>query len=441
VAALSLGCKVNAYDTEAMLALFAQKGYEIVPFDSRADVYLINTCTVTNIGDKKSRQMIRRACKQNEEAIVVACGCYSQLNPEEAGRIPGVSLILGTGERGRVVELVEQLEHRRGDRRGAARAVADIARERAYEPITLGNGRLTDRTRAFIKIEDGCDRFCTYCAIPYARGPVRSRRPEQVLAEVEKMAALGCKEIVLAGIHVASYGKDLKDMDTNLASLLTLVHEIKGIQRLRFSSMEPTLMDGSFLRVIRDLPKVCDHFHLSLQSGCDATLKRMNRRYGVQAYRQAIEGIRAAFPRTGLTTDMIVGFPGETDKEFAESCAFAEEMQFSKIHVFPFSAKKGTPAAGFPDQMPEPVKAERARRLTAISDKAREAFLRQWIGRTLSVLFEQQSAYNLYEGHAANYARIKAAADHNAVNQIWNARVLSVEGDWLNAELIDRAEE
>ncbi|MDR1537038.1 MAG: tRNA (N(6)-L-threonylcarbamoyladenosine(37)-C(2))-methylthiotransferase MtaB [Clostridiales bacterium] len=431
-AALTLGCKVNAYDTEVMLGLLSKAGYEIVPFDSEADVYIINTCTVTNTGDKKSRQMARRAASMNSRAVIALCGCYAQVNPEEAKNIPGVSLVLGSADRGRIVDAIDRFIARGS----ASEESALIMDKREYEPVFLSSGAFSGKTRAYLKIEDGCHNFCSYCIIPYARGPARSRRPEDALAEARRLASGGVKEIVLTGIHVASYGKDLKNAD--LAGLISKIHEIDGIERLRLSSIEPGFMDSGFLEKISALPKVCCHFHLSLQSGCDKTLKAMNRRYDTHEYSQSIDRIRERYPEANLTTDMIAGFPGETEEDFMESYEFARQMKFSKIHAFPYSPKKGTPAASFAGQIPRAEKARRQALLLELSDEAGKAYHSQFIGQSLPVLFECEADTDIYDGHAANYMKVRAACSASAVNQILNVKIVSAGKDLAEGEIVQR---
>ncbi|MBQ7103300.1 MAG: tRNA (N(6)-L-threonylcarbamoyladenosine(37)-C(2))-methylthiotransferase MtaB, partial [Anaerotignum sp.] len=335
-ASFALGCKVNQYESEAIAELFQEKGYEIVDIDDVADVYVINTCTVTNFGDKKSRQLIRKVKRQNENAIVCVVGCYAQTAPQELMKVEGVNLVLGTKDRAQIVEMVENYKVENG----VESHVSDIMKERLFEPLSIQ--KLANRTRAYLKIQDGCSQYCSYCIIPYARGPIRSRDPQDVIAEVKRLAENGFREVVLTGIHVASYGKDRKD--TSLIEILRQVHEVEGIDRIRFSSIEPNVVTEEFAQAIADMPKVCDHFHLSLQSGCDKTLKEMNRKYDTEKYRQAAATLRKYLPEVALTTDIIAGFPGETEEDFQASYDFAKEIGFAKIHAFPYSPKKGTPA-------------------------------------------------------------------------------------------------
>ena len=377
-ASFALGCKVNQYESEAIAELFAEKGYEIVGIDEEADVYVINTCTVTNFGDKKSRQLIRKVKRQNENAIVAVVGCYAQTAPKELMEIAGVNLVIGTKDRAQIVEMVEQYNRANG----VENHVSDIMKERVFEPLSIQ--KLANRTRAYLKIQDGCSQYCSYCIIPYARGPIRSREPQEVVAEVKRLAENGFKEVVLTGIHVASYGKDRRD--TSLLDILKQVHEVEGIERIRFSSIEPNVVTEEFAQTMAALPKVCDHFHLSLQSGCDKTLKEMNRKYDTEKYRQAAATLRKYLPKVALTTDIIVGFPGETEEDFRESYAFAEEIGFAKIHVFPYSPKRGTPAAARKDQLLNAVKSERSHTLIQLSDRMAADFLADAVGTDAEVL-------------------------------------------------------
>lgn len=388
IAFITLGCKVNLYDTEAMAELFTEKGYEVVDFEEYADVYLINTCTVTNLGDKKSRQMIRRAKRINPNSVVVATGCYAQVASEEVAKIEGINIVIGTKNRSEIVETVENYVAENG----VVNNVSDIMGEKEFEPLQIS--RLTNRTRAYIKIQEGCNRYCTYCIIPYARGPIRSRKPEEVIEEVKKLAENGFKEVVLTGIHVASYGLDLGNI--TLADIIEKVHSVNGIERIRFSSMEPLAIDDDFVARMAKLPKVCDHYHLSLQSGCNRTLKRMNRKYNAEQYAEACERLRNAFPNVAITTDIIVGFPDETEEDFKESLAFAEKMKLDKIHTFPYSPKKGTPAAKMKNQISGDVKSQRSKEMIALSDKMNIDFLNNNIGKTVPVLFEDMENGRFY---------------------------------------------
>ena len=419
IAFITLGCKVNLYDTEAMAELFTEKGYEVVDFEEYADVYLINTCTVTNLGDKKSRQMIRRAKRINPNSVVVSTGCYAQVASEEVAKIEGINIVIGTKNRSEIVETVENYVAENG----VVNNVSDIMGEKEFEPLQIS--RLTNRTRAYIKIQEGCNRYCTYCIIPYARGPIRSRKPEEVVEEVKKLAENGFKEVVLTGIHVASYGLDLGNI--TLADIIEKVHSVDGIERIRFSSMEPLAIDNEFVARMSKLPKVCDHYHLSLQSGCNRTLKRMNRKYNAEQYAEACERLRNAFPNVAITTDIIVGFPDETEEDFKESLAFAERMKLDKIHTFPYSPKKGTPAAKMKNQISGDVKSQRSKEMIALSDKMNIDFLNNNIGKTVPVLFEDMEN-GFWQGHTTNYIKVLAKSDENLNNKIVDVKLDKIHG-------------
>lgn len=422
-ASFALGCKVNQYESEAIAELFAEKGYEIVGIDEEADVYVINTCTVTNFGDKKSRQLIRKVKRQNENAIVAVVGCYAQTAPKELMEIAGVNLVIGTKDRAQIVEMVEQYDRANG----VENHVSDIMKERVFEPLSIQ--KLANRTRAYLKIQDGCSQYCSYCIIPYARGPIRSREPQEVVAEVKRLAENGFKEVVLTGIHVASYGKDRRD--TSLLDILKQVHEVEGIERIRFSSIEPNVVTEEFAQTMAALPKVCDHFHLSLQSGCDKTLKEMNRKYDTEKYRQAAATLRKYLPKVALTTDIIVGFPGETEEDFRESYAFAEEIGFAKIHVFPYSPKRGTPAAARKDQLLNAVKSERSHTLIQLSDRMAADFLADAVGTDAEVLYERAVGDGIYEGHTTNYMKVHGRSETDLTNRIAKTHITRAEGEML----------
>ena len=422
-ASFALGCKVNQYESEAIAELFAEKGYEIVGIDEEADVYVINTCTVTNFGDKKSRQLIRKVKRQNENAIVAVVGCYAQTAPKELMEIAGVNLVIGTKDRAQIVEMVEQYDRANG----VENHVSDIMKERVFEPLSIQ--KLANRTRAYLKIQDGCSQYCSYCIIPYARGPIRSREPQEVVAEVKRLAENGFKEVVLTGIHVASYGKDRRD--TSLLDILKQVHEVEGIERIRFSSIEPNVVTEEFAQTMAALPKVCDHFHLSLQSGCDKTLKEMNRKYDTEKYRQAVATLRKYLPKVALTTDIIVGFPGETEEDFRESYAFAEEIGFAKIHVFPYSPKRGTPAAARKDQLLNAVKSERSHTLIQLSDRMAADFLADAVGTDAEVLYERAVGDGIYEGHTTNYMKVHGRSEADLTNRIAKTHITRAEGEML----------
>ena len=422
-ASFALGCKVNQYESEAIAELFAEKGYEIVGIDEEADVYVINTCTVTNFGDKKSRQLIRKVKRQNENAIVAVVGCYAQTAPQELVKVEGVNLVIGTKDRAQIVEMVENYK----TENGVENHVSDIMKERVFEPLSIQ--KLANRTRAYLKIQDGCSQYCSYCIIPYARGPIRSRDPQDVIAEVKRLAENGFKEVVLTGIHVASYGKDRHD--TSLLEILRQVHEVEGIERIRFSSIEPNVVTEEFAQAIAEMPKVCDHFHLSLQSGCDKTLKEMNRKYDTEKYRQAAAILRKYLPEVALTTDIIAGFPGETEEDFQASYDFAKEIGFAKIHAFPYSPKKGTPAAARKDQLLNAVKAERSHRLIELSDKMADDFIQAYVGKEVEVLYERAVGEGVYEGHTTNYIKVQGTSEKDLTNVICRTKITKAENEEL----------
>lgn len=425
IAFTTLGCKVNLYDTEAMIELFEKDGFSIVDFDDFADIYVINTCTVTNLGDKKSRQIIRRAKAINPDAIVVATGCYSQVAPEEVAKIEGVNIVVGNKNRLEIVNTVKDYLEKNDTT--VLNTVSDIMKERVFEPLSVTE--LKNRTRAFLKIQEGCNKFCTYCIIPYARGPIRSRLPEDVISEVENLAKNGFKEVVLTGIHILAYGNDFKDTKISLIDIIEQVHKVDGIERIRFSSVEPLVITDEFISRIKKLPKVCNHYHLSLQSGCDNTLQRMKRAYSCEQFEEAITKLRNNFEDVAITTDIIVGFPGETDEDFEQSYNFVNKIKLSQIHSFPYSPKKGTKAATFENQISNNVKAERNKKMIALGKNLTNEFLNSLIGKTLPVLFERKNSQNLFEGHTTNYIKVCVPSDADITNNILNVSLISIQND------------
>ena len=414
----NLGCKVNAYETEAMQELLEQAGYEIVPFQEKADVYIINTCTVTNMADRKSRQMLHRARKMNPEAVVAACGCYVQEKPDEAADC--VDIVIGNNRKKEIVRILEEYENSRGvekKRPGEPlKDLVDIGHTKEYEELSLS--RTAEHTRAYIKVQDGCNQFCSYCIIPYARGRVRSRSKDHVLEEVQALAGAGYQEVVLTGIHLSSYGIDNGE---DLLSLILAVHEVEGIRRIRLGSLEPRIITEEFVRTISGLPKMCPHFHLSLQSGCTETLKRMNRRYTAEEYFEKCELLRKYFHEPALTTDVIVGFPGETQEEFEASRAFVDKVDFYETHVFKYSRREGTKAAVMPNQVPEPVKAERSAILLELSKKKQKAYEERLLGTTQEVLIEEEIERDgeIWQvGHTREYVKAGIKSRENLVNQL-----------------------
>ena len=440
----NLGCKVNAYETESMQQLLEKAGYEIVPFEEKADVYVVNTCSVTNIADRKSRQMLHRAKKRNPDSVVVAAGCYVQTAKERALTDASVDILIGNNKKHQLPEMLEQFfavrqedkDREDGDakeqqsgvcnHRGAL-AIVDIAKEHEYEKLSVN--RTTEHTRAFLKVQDGCNQFCSYCIIPYARGRVRSRGLSEVLREVERLAASGCREIVLTGIHLSSYGLDL---GTDLLSLIQKVHQISGIARIRLGSLEPKIVTEEFAQQLSQLPKLCPHFHLSLQSGCDATLQRMNRKYTCEQYAQGCELLRKYFDHPAITTDVIVGFPGETAEEFETTRSFLEQIGFFEIHIFKYSLRKGTRAAQMPQQVPEDVKHARSEQLFSDQAPRNEAFLNWYLGKEVQVLLEEKVSFGETEylvGYTKEYVKAAVLATGelciNSENKLITARVVS----------------
>lgn len=407
----NLGCKVNAYETEAMQELLEDSGYEIVPFHEKADIYIINTCTVTNMADRKSRQMLHRARKMNPDAIVAACGCYVQEKPEEVADC--VDIVIGNNRKKEIVHILEEYEK---GREGIRKDLVDIGHAREYEDLHLS--RTAEHTRAYIKVQDGCNQFCSYCIIPYARGRVRSRSMESVRGEVETLARNGYQEVVLTGIHLSSYGIDT---GTDLLSLIRTVHEVAGIKRIRLGSLEPRIITEEFAEAIAGLPKMCPHFHLSLQSGCTETLKRMNRRYTAEEYYEKCELLRRYFLEPALTTDVIVGFPGETEEEFKASRDFIDKVDFYETHVFKYSRREGTKAAAMPDQVPEEKKTRRSNILLDLSRKKQAAYEQRLLGTTQEVLIEEEIRRNgeIYQvGHTREYVKIGIRTEKKLANRL-----------------------
>ena len=400
VAFYTLGCKVNQYETNAMEQQFIQNGYKIVENTEKADIYVINTCTVTNMADRKSRQMLRRVKEINQSAVIVVCGCYAQVAKKELEQIPEVDIILGINEKNKIVQIVEEYLANKDN----IIEVADVSKQKEF--LDFGDVTYTEKNRAVIKVQDGCNMFCSYCLIPYARGRIRSRKIENVVSEIEKIAKQGIKEVVITGIHVASYGKDFDNENIRLINLLEEINKIEGIERMRLSSLEPTIVDEEFAQRLSKLEKICDHFHLSLQSGCDATLKRMNRKYTTARYKEATEILRKYYPSANFTTDVIVGFPGETDEEFNQTYQFLKEIGFYKMHIFKYSPRKGTVAEKLPNQVDGNIKEERSRKLIELSNNMQNEKNSQYIGKTVKVLFEEyENGY--YKGHTTNYMVVK----------------------------------
>ena len=421
----NLGCKVNAYETEAMQELLEQNGYEIVPFQEGADIYIINTCTVTNMADRKSRQMIHRAKKMNPDAIVVAAGCYVQAQENSDKIDECIDIVIGNNKKQNLIEILEEYEQKRKEADGVfvQQEVIDINHTKEYEELHLT--KTAEHTRAYIKVQDGCNQFCTYCIIPYMRGRVRSRRKEEVVEEVSALATNGYKEVVLTGIHLSSYGVDFEEKET-LLSLIQAVHAIEGIERIRLGSLEPRIITEEFASALSALPKICPHFHLSLQSGCEETLKRMNRRYSAEEYFEKCMLLRKYFENPALTTDIIVGFPGETEEEFEESRAFVEKVNFYETHIFKYSKRQGTKAAVMPNQVPEPEKTKRSNMLLALNERNRKAYEEQFSGKETEILVEEQmekDGKTYWIGHTKEYIRLAILSDENLSGRLLKVTV------------------
>ncbi len=425
VAFCSLGCKVNQYETNAMAQKFIEHGYEVVEFDEYADVYIVNTCTVTNVADRKSRQMLRRAKEINKDATLVACGCYAQVAKDELKKIPEIDLIIGNNEKNDIIQIVEN----HISQKGAEDLVSDVMYKLDY--VELGTTTYTEKTRAVIKVQDGCDRFCSYCLIPYARGHIRSRKIENVIEEIKKVVEEGINEVVITGIHIASYGRDFKGENIGLIDLLEEINKIQGLHRIRLGSIEPTIITDEFVERLSKLDKICDHFHLSLQSGCTETLKRMNRRYTTEEFKAVTKRLRAKFPNAALTTDIIVGFPGETDEEFNTTYEFLKEIAFYKMHIFKYSQRKGTKAAVMPNQVDGKIKEERSKKLIELSNENEYNYNRKHIGKQVEVLFEEREGEYL-KGHTTNYIVVKHKTDKNdLINKIAKVTVSEAKQDCL----------
>lgn len=409
VAFHNLGCKVNAYEMEAMQQELEEDGYQVVPFSPGADVYIINTCTVTNIADRKSRQMLHKARKMNPHAVVIAAGCYVQTQGEKVVKDPAIDIVLGNNEKHKLTEILKEYKNAdlfdNKEKTDADMHMIDINHTSEYEPLSIA--RTGDYTRAYIKVQDGCDQFCSYCIIPFARGRVRSRQKKDIIEECRRLAKNGHQEMVLTGIHLSSYGKDFEEKDSFL-DLIRAVCEIDEVKRVRLGSLEPRIITEEFAKAISSLDKVCPHFHLSLQSGCDATLVRMNRKYTSREYMESCRILRNYYENPALTTDIIVGFPGETSKEFEESKAFVESIHFFETHVFKYSKREGTKAAAMPCQIPENVKHERSQILIALDKKRRVEYMDQFAGKRVEVLFEELQEIDnerYYTGYTREYIR------------------------------------
>lgn len=415
----NLGCKVNAYETEAMQHLLEEAGYEIVPFTQKADVYVINTCSVTNMADRKSRQMLHKAKKNNPDSIVVAAGCYVQTSEKEVLNDLSVDIVIGNDRKHDLVRLLEEYSL------DSVNDTVDDINDGKHDFEELFIDQTKEHTRAFIKVQDGCNQFCSYCIIPYARGRVRSRRFENVIAEVERLAANGFKEVVLTGIHLSSYGVDFEEA-TGLLELIQAVNAVKGIERIRLGSLEPKIVTEHFASELSKLDKICPHFHLSLQSGCDEILKRMNRKYTTKEYERGCELLRKYFVHPAITTDVIVGFPGETEEEFEQTKAYLEHIHFYEMHIFKYSKRKGTRAAVMPDQIDEQIKAARSEKLIALGHDMSKEFRKFYIGKNEEVLFEEKAVIGdkeYFVGYTKEYVKVAKKTDENLENQIVSGRI------------------
>ena len=432
IAFYTLGCKVNQADTASMENLFLRSGHQLVSFDGEADVYIINTCVVTNTGQRKSRQTIHRAIRKNPNALIVVTGCYPQTAAEEVKAIAGVDMIIGNQDRAQIVQLVEErLAHRQTD---TLDAVHKLTASTAFEEMAAGD--ITDKTRAFLKIQEGCNQFCTYCIIPYARGPLRSRSLESICTETQRLISAGFKEIVLIGIHLGCYGKENPDGPTLYDAVKTVL-DVPGVQRLRLGSLESVEVEPRLLTLMQEDARFCRHLHLPLQSGCDKVLQAMHRPYTTAKFKTLLADIKTNVPDIAITTDVIVGFPGETEADFETTCKFAESCGFSKMHIFPFSARKGTPAEKFAGAVTEAVKKERADILGRIDETMHKTFLQAMVGQTAEVLFEQPAGEDYFEGLTGNYQRVFVkSGGRNLGGEILPVKITAFDGEKLLGEII-----
>ncbi len=430
VAFSTLGCRVNVYESEAMIEKFIKDGYEITNFEEFSDVYVINTCTVTNMGDKKSRQMISRARRKNPEAIIAVVGCYSQIASDEISKIEGVDVVLGTRNKGDIVYYV----NRAREEKKQFVEVSDVLRNKNFEELDIEEYQ--DKTRAFLKIQDGCNKFCSYCLIPFARGAVCSKDPEKLLKEVHELAQNGFKEIILSGVHTASYGVDLEG-DWSLVKVLEEINKVEGIERIRIGSIDPTFFSEGVIEKITTLEKMCPHFHLSLQSGCDATLKRMNRHYTTEDYKTVVKNLRKYISDVSITTDIIAGFPGESERDFNETYKFLSEIKLSKMHIFKYSPRKGTKAAEMMLQVDGNIKEQRSEALITLAEKLENEFMNKFIGCTMNVLYEEESKdlSNHYVGYTPNYIKVITKSDENLQGKIVETKLKEVDKGYILGEI------
>lgn len=420
VAFHTLGCKVNHYETEAIWQLFKENGYSRTEFEKQSDVYVINTCTVTNTGDKKSRQVIRRAIRQNPDAVICVTGCYAQTSPAEIMAIPGVDIVVGTQERTKMLDYIQQYK----TERKPINAVGNIMKNRVYEELDVPS--FTDRTRASLKIQEGCNNFCTFCIIPWARGLMRSRDPQEVVRQAQQLVDAGYMEIVLTGIHTGGYGEDLKDY--NLAQLLRdIENNVKGLKRLRISSIEASQLSDEVIDVLRDSKIVVRHLHIPIQSGSDTVLKRMRRKYTMEFFANRLDRLRVALPDLAITSDVIVGFPGETEEEFMETFNFIRDQKFSELHVFPYSKRTGTPAARMENQVDEDVKNERVHRLITLNDQLAVEYASRFEGEVLEIIpeeaYKQDSAANMVEGYTDNYLKVVIPGSEDLIGKLVRVKI------------------
>lgn len=422
VALYTLGCRVNSYESEAMAEKFIKEGYEVVSFDEFSDVYVINTCTVTNMGDKKSRQMIGRARRHNPEAIIAVVGCYSQIASDEIAQIEGVDVVLGSRNKGDIVYWV----NRAREESKQVVEVKDVLKDNKFEQLAINEYQ--DKTRAFLKIQDGCNRFCSYCLIPFARGGVCSKEPEKILKEVKELSKNGFKEIILSGVHTASYGVDLEG-NWDLVKILEEINKIEGIERIRIGSIDPTFFTEGVIERICNLEKMCPHFHLSLQSGCDATIRRMNRKYTAQEYKDVVENLRKYMKDVSITTDIIVGFPGESNVEFEATYEFLKGIKLSKMHIFKYSKRTGTKAAEMPFQVDGLIKEERSKKLIELNNALEVEFMEKFLGREMRVLYEEaiSGKENTYVGYTENYIKVITESNENLEGKIVPTKLVAVK--------------
>ncbi|MBS4536880.1 tRNA (N(6)-L-threonylcarbamoyladenosine(37)-C(2))-methylthiotransferase MtaB [Clostridium sp. D2Q-11] len=431
VAFYTLGCKVNQYETDAMAEIFRNKGYEVIDSEEKSDIYVINTCSVTNLGERKSRQFIRRSKKTNPQAVICVVGCYAQISPEEVINIEGVDLILGTKDKNRIVDLCEEA----GRENKKINAVENIMKTTKFEEMSSNS--IQENTRAYIKIQEGCNQFCSYCIIPYARGPIRSRELKNIINEAKALVEKGFKEIVLTGIHVASYGKDLGD--NRLIDVIEEVHKIEGLKRIRLSSIEPTLITDEFMNRLTKLNKICPHFHLSLQSGSDTVLERMNRKYNTDDYRERVQLIRKYMKDAAITTDIIVGFPSESEIEFQQTYNFVKEIKFAQVHVFKYSPREGTPAAKHNNQVHGSVKNDRSKKLTDLVEKQAKMFMEDFLNTSRGILVETESRKPGYvEGYTDNYIRVLVKGSKDLQNEIINVKLRRIEDNNILGEIVNK---